>query len=666
MTQPGTHQDLDAERALLGAALTNPNTATDLNITADMFADARHGWIWSAINRRAAVNEPTDPVVIANDLAKLGQLARLPDGAAYLHTCMHACPSPSHAGHYAAIITEHHNTRTLLAQAERLRNAATVTDPTKRAQLARDALNAGRLTLPDAPTPDTATVSADAILRGLLDHPDQAVWGEPEDLIVTSEQPGPFPVHVLPPDLADYVTAVAATTQTPTDMGAMLVLSCLATVAANRWWIAREADWVEPLILWTLVALPPGSRKSAVASHAGRPLYAIERELRDQHKQDAAGKEDLLAIATKRKERIFADLIKVRNPRERMSLEADLEAVRAEIDELTVPPAQQLLCDDVTPEALGVLLSENDGHIGIISTEGGVFANLTGRYTQGTPQLDLILKSYDGDPYRANRVGRAKVLIDHPAVAFGLAVQPHVLAETTRTPALRERGLMGRFSYAVPLDTVGTRDVVTPAMSEAAEARWRATLRRLVALPVCDPATYRRTLWLDVDALALHREYQAAMEPRLHELTGDLGFMADWAGKHVGRILRVAGLLHIANGGEEDEAVNVKTMQAALDIGDWMLAHACSVYGGWRAPAIHEGAAAVLAWTRRTRSSEVTSEQVRAALRGQRWCTNVDAVRSALVTLVRTGWFISVRRLRADGKRNGKGAFIPHPDLLKD
>src|SRR5690606_9880082 len=102
------------------------------------------------------------------------------------------------------------------------------------------------------------------------------------------------------------------------------------------------------------------------------------------------------------------------------------------------------------------------GHVGIISAEGGVFASISGRYQQGTPQLDLILKAYDGDPYRVDRVGRDPITIARPAVVLGLTVQPHVLAETTHTPALRERGLMGRFTYCVPADTVGTRSVDAP------------------------------------------------------------------------------------------------------------------------------------------------------------------------------------------------------------
>lgn len=141
MTQP-THHDPAAERALLGAALTTPAAVTDLHITADMFGDARHGWIWSAISRRVAAGDPVSPIFVAADLAKTGQLVKLADGASYLHTCLTACPDPSHAPHYAAIIADHYQTRTLQSLAERLRNAAALSDTDQRRKLANEALEA--------------------------------------------------------------------------------------------------------------------------------------------------------------------------------------------------------------------------------------------------------------------------------------------------------------------------------------------------------------------------------------------------------------------------------------------------------------------------------------------------------------------------------------------
>jgi len=512
------------------------------------------------------------------------------------------------------------------------------------------------------------TAPREQILRGVYETREQAAqsWQEPEPLEGAGDPPGPFPVEALPVRVREFVQALAAHTQTPGDMAAMTALSALSVVAANRAWIHGGSGWIEPLIVWTLTALPPASRKSAVVSAVTRPLYAIERRNQQAHAETHRGAEERLAVAVRRRELLINKASKAESRQERASLQAELDDVAAEIGELTVEPPPRLLVDDITPEALGIALQNNRGHVGIISAEGGVFASISGRYQQGTPQLDLILKSYDGDPYRVDRVGRDPITIDRPAVVLGLVVQPHVLAETAQTPALRERGLMGRFTYCVPQDTVGTRSVDAPELPQHLADDWHRLLAGIADIPVCDDDSALRVMQLDPDALELHRGFRAALEPRLHTETGDLAFMADWAGKLAGRVLRIAGLLHLAEGRPTTECVSFDTMRGAVEIGEWALLHAVAVYGGWRAAEQDVGAVRVLRWIRRTRRSEFTVREVHQALRGQSWCARPDDVRDALVTLAEAGWVTSVERTMRDGKRRLKdGVFIPHPDLLQ-
>jgi len=152
VTQPvvGDPTVTAAEQALIGAALQTP--LTTLLLTPDQFADARHAHIWTLISARVDEHEPVSDILIAHDLTQTGMLARLPGGAAYLHTCAQACPDPSHAPHYARIVTDAHQTRTLHAAAERLRNAAGLSDTDQRSKLAQEALQAAH----DALTPPSS------------------------------------------------------------------------------------------------------------------------------------------------------------------------------------------------------------------------------------------------------------------------------------------------------------------------------------------------------------------------------------------------------------------------------------------------------------------------------------------------------------------------------
>lgn len=511
--------------------------------------------------------------------------------------------------------------------------------------------------------------SYEQILRGLHQTGEQAhaSWVDPEPLEGAGPPPAPFPVEVLPGPIREYVTALADMTQTPVDMSAMTSLGALSVAAGNRAWVNGGNGWIEPLTLWTITVLPPASRKSAVTSAVSKPLYSIERDARVAHAEKYRGQEDQLEIAEKRKDKLIRDAVGAESGAKRNEITAELDAVSGEIADLTPKPAPRLLVDDFTPEALSITLQNNGGHVGVVTAEGGVFAAISGRYQQGTPQLDLILKSYDGDPYRSDRVGREPVTIDRPAVTLALTVQPHILAETTKQPALRERGLMGRFAYSVPTDTVGARSVDAPEMPGSVAGQWYRLLEHITGIPVCADDDELRIMQLAPDALELHRSFREHLEPRLHGETGDLAFMADWVGKLAGRILRIAGLLHLAERHRSDRPISFDTMRAAVEIGEYMLTHAVAVYGGWRASSDDLDAVRVLRWIKRARMATFTVKDAYEALRGQAWCKRSDDVKEALVVLAKAGWLTSVERLMSDGKRRLRdGTFIPHPNLLKE
>jgi len=134
--RPQPHDD-NAERALLGAMLLSAHAAAEADalLTAADFHHPIHAGIYIAVLARTSRNRPVDPIIVAQDLTKAGTLAKLPGGAAYLHTCLQACPDPSHATYYAHIVAQHAQARRLLALSEDLVKAAMVEDPNRRTQL---------------------------------------------------------------------------------------------------------------------------------------------------------------------------------------------------------------------------------------------------------------------------------------------------------------------------------------------------------------------------------------------------------------------------------------------------------------------------------------------------------------------------------------------------
>jgi hypothetical protein len=75
------------------------------------------------------------------------------------------------------------------------------------------------------------------------------------------------------------VSAVAEFTQTPPDLAGCIALAALSTAAGGRTEVEVRGSWREPVNLFTVVVLPPGSRKSAVFTALIRPLLAAESAL---------------------------------------------------------------------------------------------------------------------------------------------------------------------------------------------------------------------------------------------------------------------------------------------------------------------------------------------------------------------------------------------------
>src|SRR6185312_2641856 len=118
--------------------------------------------------------------------------------------------------------------------------------------------------------------------------------------------------------------------------------------------------------------------------------------------------------------------------------------------------------DDITPEALGRLMAAHGERMAVFSAEGGIFETMAGRYSNGTPNLDVFLKGHAADLLRIDRRNGPLVVMDSPTLTMGLAVQPDVLRALASKPGFRGRGLLARWMYGMPASRVGYRQVSGP------------------------------------------------------------------------------------------------------------------------------------------------------------------------------------------------------------
>ena len=100
-------QDITAEQSVLGGMLLSKDAIANVVevLRTDDFYRPAHQAVFNCVLDLYGRGEPADPVTVANDLGRRGELARI-GGAPYLHTLSANVPIAANAGYYAEIVRE--------------------------------------------------------------------------------------------------------------------------------------------------------------------------------------------------------------------------------------------------------------------------------------------------------------------------------------------------------------------------------------------------------------------------------------------------------------------------------------------------------------------------------------------------------------------------------
>lgn len=456
-----------------------------------------------------------------------------------------------------------------------------------------------------------------------------------------------FPVDALPGWLAEEVSALAEATQTPVDLPGCVALAAISAAVGGRLDVEIRPGWTEPAVLFSVVALPPGSRKSAVFKALTSPLVDVERDLVERTRPVIHEARLARQVAERRADKAASHAANADAGKADAAMSEATNAALA-IDEIEVPPLPRLIADDITPEQVASLMAEQKGRLAVLSAEGGIFATLAGRYS-GAPNFDVFLKGHAGDLLRVDRKGRDPEHIDRATLTLGLAVQPSVLRDIADAPGFRDRGLLARILYSLPRNTVGHRKIRPPAVPEAVATAYRTNLARLT-LAMADwtePALVALTPAAD-DAIA---ELETRLEPTL-AAGGSNQPITDWANKSAGTTARLAGLLHLATDPERAwrTPIDAPAVHAATRIRDYFEAHAHAVFDYMGTDPTLDAARTLLAWITRTKPEGFTRRDAFRDNRSAKFTTVAD-IDPALAVLEQHGHI----RQAPTPERNGPG-----------
>ena len=460
-----------------------------------------------------------------------------------------------------------------------------------------------------------------------------------------------FPVDALPEVIRRYVLAVAESTQTSVDMAAVGALGVVSLCSQGKYFIQGNADWAEPLNTYTVVILPPAERKSSVLSMMIRPVEVFEKLENERRSPEIVKSQMELSKLEKEKRSLVERASKGK------ATEEDIKNKAKEIAEYKPVKPLRLFVDDVTSEKLTSVLAENNGCAAVVSAEGGIFDIISGLYSHNV-NIDVFLKGHSGDTIRVDRIGRASESIIHPALTMVLAVQPEVLNGLMSNNTFRGRGLTARFLYSMPKSTVGSRSFSTEPIPEGVRVRYQDLIEEILSSD-----NEQEPVSLDDGAHEVLATLFNEVEGRLK---GDLAEIPDWAGKFVGSVLRISGILHVMKYPKDSmfDSVDRETMENAVTIGRYFLEHAKAAYSLMGADAVNKNAQYLLSAIKRERLAEFSR---RDAMRLCRRFKTAESLQPVLDRLCEYGYLAAKPLTPAHGAgRKPSEVYLTNPAVLED
>ena len=460
---------------------------------------------------------------------------------------------------------------------------------------------------------------------------DTLEWMDPIPFNDYSSLPG-FPVEATSGPGRQMIESVSEINQIDSGMTASIYFSVLSACLARKG-LVDLISHQEPLNIYTCSVLPSGNRKSSTMDAMVRPLYECQ-STRQEVIQDAI--RDALNVHKIREARL-AKLQKqaasIEDWSERRNYELGAADVAREISENPVPVKPLFVVDDITSESLGIHMAENNECMAVMSTEGGIFDIMAGRYSDKGGNFDLYLKAHSGDSWSCHRVGREPKTMQSPALTMCLTVQPDIINEIGGNGQFRGRGLLARFLYSLCKSRIGYRGRQIKSLPASIITAYQRHIESLTAIPMT-----LNTLRLSTDAQELWDEFYNDIEANMRE-GGSLHYLPDWGSKLPGAVARIAGLLHFAEYGCEAARlpITVNIVSASCKIGSYFKDHAIAAFGLMEADTSIESAKKILAYLMRDLPENFKGRDV---MRHTNFKT-MDEVSPGLKILIERGYIIA-------------------------
>ncbi len=437
-------------------------------------------------------------------------------------------------------------------------------------------------------------------------------WGEMENF--KSNDLPEIPANLLPGNYGKFAKALAVATEVPEGLVVFGVLGAISAAISHRFCVNPKGNWEETINIYLLAALPPGNNKSSVLKACSKPLVAWEKE-----QAEKLGPEIKLA---KSERKIMEKLIEKERDLAIRGKDHDLQKLEihrvAEMEaKLEDPPVlPKIFVTDATPESLVAVVAAQGGRFAILSDEGGIMEVVSGLYSGGKANINIILSGIDGGYVRVERKDSSFDL--SPYLTFCLFAQPVVISSMGGKKAFTGNGMLERFLYLLPQSKLGYRTHDTEPVSKVLQAGYNHQVIELLNkfMLVADGEDERFVLKLDDQS---HQKWKTFLNQTEKEFRpgGKLYLINGWGAKLSGFALRFAGLIHVMKGKDVDSQIDHETMESALTLATHLKEHALAAFGLMSVDQATKKAGVVLEWIKANGELTFTRSTCHSALHGQ-------------------------------------------------
>lgn len=355
-------------------------------------------------------------------------------------------------------------------------------------------------------------------------------WSEPKPLRTSTGTLMQFPITALPSVLREMVQAISVTTSTDVGMAGTAMLSAVGYCFTGLYRLAGKPDHTEPPVLYSLIIAQPSERKSPVIHFIKAPFDSFENQYNEEHKQE-------MYQAQQEKKALLTRITAMEKSKEPDP--AAIARLRMQADNIRGDSPVRIAVDDITPESLAIELCTNSTLL-MISDEAGMLSNFNGKYG-GVPNLDLLLKAWNGEQYINDRATKGRSKIERPYLSVTLAGQPYIWDNMVSDNTFRSSGLLARFVLCFAKSDIGNRRYDTASVPLDVKESYHTLIHRLLN----GKFSYNgdeQILQLSQSARQIYVEYYNNYIEKC--LTKEMVCCQDWGGKMHGLILRLALILH--------------------------------------------------------------------------------------------------------------------------